>query len=49
MIDAKSLVGEDGLYPDDIAEILANADPVKKAMLLRTGARSSTIIATSKP
>lgn len=37
MIDAKSLAGKDGLYPDDIAEILANADPVKKAMLLRIG------------
>ena len=37
MIDAKTLVGKDGLYPDDIAETLANADPVKKAMLLKIG------------
>jgi hypothetical protein len=37
MIDAKSLVGKDGLYPDDIAETLANADPEKKSMLLKIG------------
>ncbi len=37
MIDASSLVGKDGLYPDDIAEILANADPVKRGMLLKVG------------
>ncbi|TXM73744.1 AAA family ATPase [Methylobacterium sp. WL69] len=37
MIDAKTLAGPDGLYPDDIAEILANADPVKKKMLRRIG------------
>ncbi|GJD33465.1 TniB family NTP-binding protein [Methylobacterium aerolatum] len=37
MIDAKTLAGKDGLYPDDIAEILANADPEKRAVLMRIG------------
>lgn len=37
MVDAKTLVGKDGLYPDDIAEILANANPEKRAMLIKIG------------
>lgn len=36
-IDPKSLRNADGLYPDDIAAILANANPEKKKLLTTVG------------